>query len=554
MNKKVAQIGTFDLENFGDLLFPTVLKEVMRKHQIDVDLFSPYGGPMPFEEETFVHPIMNLENRILSEHYSAIVIGGGDLIRIDSFIAQDYEKTINNSLLLWQWPIILAKKYGIPVVFNAPGVPFQFKEHNQRIVKYLIDNVDYVSIRDHTSEQILMDCGINDVAVVPDTVFYINKIFSTYKLDHIYQKLIKNGTIPNLEKYVIFQHNDSMEDNITYRDNLRKTIKNLQLKENNLLFMPIGYVHKDKGFMNNIYSGESANQFFVKNKLTPIEMLSVISHSSGYIGTSMHGAVTSYAFKKPVALINPLKLTKLYGVSEMIGLSDVCTTDPELLPSIINSNFFTQKNSIKEVIDTQIENHFERIVSIISERRNEPQEDFECKLLANCQDKAYIHNPISRYAKIYYDRGQGFSESNIEIFAFSAETNTIDLNLEFDNDVQNIRLDPIENEIIAISNISIRSETKELPYQVDDLINIENKHIILSFDPKISFPLDEYKKVNLKMTFSILSGFEKERVLKHIYDQEKMAVANYNKLQTEVNGINNRKIIKIANALSKFRK
>ena len=40
---KIAQIGTFDVENFGDLLFPEVLKLKLGSGY-DIDLFS-YGEP-----------------------------------------------------------------------------------------------------------------------------------------------------------------------------------------------------------------------------------------------------------------------------------------------------------------------------------------------------------------------------------------------------------------------------------------------------------------------------------------------------------------------------
>ncbi len=39
---RIAHVGTFDVENYGDLLFPTVLKHNFLDYEID--LFSPIGG------------------------------------------------------------------------------------------------------------------------------------------------------------------------------------------------------------------------------------------------------------------------------------------------------------------------------------------------------------------------------------------------------------------------------------------------------------------------------------------------------------------------------
>ena len=47
---RIAQIGTFDLENYGDLLFPVILENELKKRiqNVEIVLFSPIGGNMPF--------------------------------------------------------------------------------------------------------------------------------------------------------------------------------------------------------------------------------------------------------------------------------------------------------------------------------------------------------------------------------------------------------------------------------------------------------------------------------------------------------------------------
>ena len=40
--KRIAQVGTFDVENYGDLLFPFIFKHYFLDYEID--LFSPVGG------------------------------------------------------------------------------------------------------------------------------------------------------------------------------------------------------------------------------------------------------------------------------------------------------------------------------------------------------------------------------------------------------------------------------------------------------------------------------------------------------------------------------
>lgn len=554
MNKKVAQIGTFDLENFGDLLFPTVLKEVMRKHQIDVDLFSPYGGPMPFEEETFVHPIMNLENRILSEHYSAIVIGGGDLIRIDSFIAQDYEKTINNSLLLWQWPIILAKKYGIPALFNAPGVPFYFNENNQRIVKYLIDNVDYVSVRDYSSAQILKDCSLNKVNVVPDSVFFIDKAFPREYLNSIFTKLQTENKIPTIQDYIIFQHNKSKIRDISYIKKLKETIAKIAEDEKNILFMPIGYVHDDQSFMEKIYDSSDGKQYFVNEKLKPIEMLAVIANSNGFIGTSMHGIVTSYTYEKPIIILNPSRLTKINGISEITGLEDANSKNINDALTYYNDQFNRQSSSRKQDIDKRISEHFDKIISLIDNNSINAVPNFEVSFLGVCQSDETMQYKGTRYIKIYYDEGSGFSENGVEFRPYSASKNRVCECINTAENIKSIRIDPIENEIISIDEISITSNGKKIDYDVEDLITLNNENIVLSYDPKITIETQGCSEIKFELKFTTLNSIGKETLISNLKDKDNLTKERINDLENYITELKSRKIYKIARKIDKYNK
>ena len=82
MKPKIAQIGTFDVENFGDLLFANILEKNFAEY--DIDLFSPRGrSTKPFEKDKYVYSIDDLENQCREKEYQALIIGGGDIIRSD---------------------------------------------------------------------------------------------------------------------------------------------------------------------------------------------------------------------------------------------------------------------------------------------------------------------------------------------------------------------------------------------------------------------------------------------------------------------------------------
>ena len=141
----IAIIGTFDVKNYGDLLFPEVLENELKK-RLNLNklyMFSPNGGIKPFTKEK-VYPIRDLEKIINDVGIDAIIIGGGNIIRLDKTIARDYKRSYEAAYGLWQVPILLAVKYNIKVLFNAPGVAYMFNISQQRFNKFFLDNVDYL--------------------------------------------------------------------------------------------------------------------------------------------------------------------------------------------------------------------------------------------------------------------------------------------------------------------------------------------------------------------------------------------------------------------------
>ena len=81
----IAQIGAFDYENLGDILFTDVLHRQLEKR-------IPIGKHMLFalnevkkplsESDSTVYGIDRLEEMHLAVHFDAVIIGGGDLIGI----------------------------------------------------------------------------------------------------------------------------------------------------------------------------------------------------------------------------------------------------------------------------------------------------------------------------------------------------------------------------------------------------------------------------------------------------------------------------------------
>ena len=85
---QIALAGTFDVENYGDLMFPAVFDMAMRERGLDFDLtlFSPSRkAPMALNKKRMIYSFRDFEELDRKLHFDALVIGGGALIHYNRF-------------------------------------------------------------------------------------------------------------------------------------------------------------------------------------------------------------------------------------------------------------------------------------------------------------------------------------------------------------------------------------------------------------------------------------------------------------------------------------
>ncbi len=520
--KRIAQVGTFDVENYGDLLFPFIFKHYFLDYEID--LFSPVGGGNFLANKEKVYGIKDLEKKHLERKYDAIVIGGGDLIRVDSFVANTYNEKIINTLSLWILPILIGKKYNIPVLFNCPGVPYHFKKFERKIIKMLLDNVDYLAVRDEHSRLLLEECDVKKITVFPDTVLSIDKIENKEKLSKLKKELEKKKKIPEIDNYIVFQHSN-INVNSSYINEI-KNLLNLIIKEYkyNILLMPIGYVHNDIDFLNEFKDVNNDNIKIVDEKLNPIEMLSVIASSCGYIGTSMHGAVTSYAYDKPILLINTDNLYKRSGLLKTINREEVEIKNIYSIVKIFKEHFFDKTNKkIKSDIDKQINNHFENINKVIKAKSKKVDDNFDFNLIVSMFDSLSKINyeDEQNIINVYFDFGNDFNAFDCKRVKLEKKDNNFYCKIDIPEKVKKIRIDPFEGVIVGYKNLQLKSKDIDLKYSIPNQYFLVDKYYIFSTDPNIYVDVNSsITSIDFSIDLEILSNHKIVDVLNNLVKLE----------------------------------
>lgn len=373
MGYKIAHIGAFDFDNYGDLLFTDVLEKQLKK-RINLDeiiYFSPKTCTIP-NRDIITHSVTQLEKIYQENKFDAIVVGGGDLVHLQKIMT--YMPHISDEwvwyevLYMWVIPSIVSWKYNIPLIWNAPGVPLKFSELDKPIVRALCQCIDYISVRDEQAKKVLSAAvDSKKIQVVPDTVLSISKIIKKEELLQIFQNL--NMPI-DAGKYIFFQCNVSLNDEDI--DNCAKTLLQIQEKTGyQILLQPIGYALGDRENlekMNRLYPGK----FILSNQhRTQYEILALVAHAALYVGTSLHGCITSNAYGVSNIVYNLNHFNKTDGFVELIQNESSRVYESKDIWEAYQ-NIADSKKNLEECYD-KIERHFDLVAEFIKKGKSQKE-------------------------------------------------------------------------------------------------------------------------------------------------------------------------------------
>jgi hypothetical protein len=175
---EVGICGTFDVANYGDLLFPLIAESELteRLGAVNLHRFSYYAKTppaWPFE----VTSVTDLPRMI--QRLDGLLIGGGHLIRFDKQVAPGYVPPapgIHDPTGYWLTPALIALQNDVPLLWNAPGVHGGIPAWANPLMEMVLRLSCYVAVRDQPSLSVLELLTDAPVAVVPDTVFRLPRL------------------------------------------------------------------------------------------------------------------------------------------------------------------------------------------------------------------------------------------------------------------------------------------------------------------------------------------------------------------------------------------
>ncbi|MBV9927207.1 MAG: polysaccharide pyruvyl transferase family protein [Acidobacteria bacterium] len=360
----LGQVGTFDVENYGDLLYPVVLRRILERRGARVRLlpYSNLDGDAPLAA--------GFKTRALRELFDAnrpqpraVLVGGGDILRTDKeLVAEHYRvaqdgrpgellRTLGTTGLLQylvrrrlppprasnfyaarfndRWmsqpgpgPFLIDREDlpgAPPVCYLSCGVPHEFSTAERERVADTFDKADFIYLRDEQSRAKLLRAGVHaPIRVAPDLIVTLEDFFPRETEARRGRDILSRCGVDVTRPVLCFQckpHTGFSPEEVVGQLALYRERTGAEVA-----LLPLGYCHGDQLFLSEV-AKKAEGAFKLVGVGSVYDMLAVIAAGSIFVGTSMHGNITALSYGLP-HLYGPLAVDKAEGFLSGADLPD----------------------------------------------------------------------------------------------------------------------------------------------------------------------------------------------------------------------------------------
>ena len=366
----VAQFGTFDVESMGDSLFPAALDFGIGKNDsAEITLFSLKSGKAPFITEVQVHSFEEFDELQSEKKFDLVVLGGGEFLHFEEInFTVDGVKKVYPEGYIWKNALQLAQKYKIPSVLNCVGVGRDLFPYQEQQLREYLGTAACISVRDPFSAERMNRAGIKNAECVADNLWYLNRMYSKQQLDTHRNELQLSTGICFSEPYIIVQYGTTKNTK-----ELARQLLQIQNCTGYLIYlMPMNYCHEDRIALEMVQAAAGEKVRLLDPDFYPVDMLSIISGSRFFIGTSLHGNLTAASYNVPFVGLDmyPSFVSKMDGIFSMLEcekylVPDVCALYSAFVSRWKDSECTDMVNEKISEFQITLDRHFQRISEIM---------------------------------------------------------------------------------------------------------------------------------------------------------------------------------------------
>ena len=325
----MAILGAFDRFNYGDLLFPIITKNEMATHgpEMESGVYALIESDLSRYGALRTRSVRSLYRDDLLRPDDIVLFAGGGTIGVDwhhmhsNLLGQFGNKGLyylkrligenaSNTLSRWRFGsrmpfpwVAAAEDFPVPVqvAYNAVGGSefANLAPTVQALTLNLLSKATFLSVRDSETKRLF--ASLEDrlpVELCPDSAILMSEQFPVTVLEKLASNTLLEMT--NTNPYVCFQANLSYSRK--YGDRIASMLESLYERHGlSALLLPIGrYVGlDDHAALSSILAKIRTPAKIVSDEASIWEIMLAIAKARLFLGTSLHGNITSQSFAVP---------------------------------------------------------------------------------------------------------------------------------------------------------------------------------------------------------------------------------------------------------------
>ncbi|MGH3441967.1 MAG: glycosyltransferase family protein [Nitriliruptorales bacterium] len=347
-------VGTFDVANFGDLLFPDLARAELGRRLGEVEV-RPYSYRR-MDADRWPHAVRPIDDLAAElDELGGLLLGGGHLVRFDQHVAPGYAppwQALDHPTGYWLAPALLAAAAGVPTVWNAVGASPGTPEWARGLLRAVLDAAALVTVRDSAGQRALLELdAATDVHVVPDTAWGIGDLLAVRNVDpaEVARRHGLDGP------YVVVQPSARLRP---LRDQLAAAVRHLSDAGVATLELPISPTAGDGPATLDL----DAEVVRPDGWPPPLEVAALIAGADLVVGRSMHLTIVATASGVPAVV--PADDTRLEELRRFGSVVDLAP-DADWTEAILDARGRRDPGGEVAEVVAQLAGHWERVTAAL---------------------------------------------------------------------------------------------------------------------------------------------------------------------------------------------
>jgi O-antigen biosynthesis protein len=357
----IGMVGTFDVANYGDLLFPELAAHELSARLGPVDLRRYSYRAMSAPPWCYpVRPVDALADEL--SDLALLVVGGGHLVRFDKAVAPGYMPTAgatHHPTGYWLVPTLLAATAGVPVAWNGVGASSDTPAWARDLLGATLRCTDYVSVRDPVSLQELHAVAPDVRArLVPDPAFGVRSLVDAMGPQRSAEVRKRWGLDA---PYVIVQPSSRLS---AVQVTIRSAVEAARAAGRTIVELPISPALGDKPGLLGELGGT-----VIAPWPSPVEIAALIGGAEAVVAHSLHLTITALVHGVPVFRATATTGTKYEQLAGFAGVR-LFTEELRDLPELLATS--RRGDPAPDVVERtgQLKVHWDAIAGLVDPRHS----------------------------------------------------------------------------------------------------------------------------------------------------------------------------------------